>query len=435
MQMKILFFVALFSSLSLFAEEESQLRSTGEVALELRKFKDESNSASQDQGMALFSRLEMSYEGDTWKTLARGFARIDQYDRDRNITAVEEAFAEKIFSFMEGTAYAGFRLFSWSAMEAFTAGDIVNSKNFDSDLERLEKKGELTVALEGKIWEGRLGLYLWPRFERPMYPGDRSRLGVGLDLDKPHYLEDGQVYRDPWALQYGGRYEATLDDWDFSLFTVYHLDRRFPTVGNSEFITGASAVVACGQVACPTDGTMNNPYHSFALESGGNISYVWGNWIFKVEAVNRDFDNKGQILTLGGIVGPIDHQEAAVGGEYVHTFASGLETTFYLEANSFFSTTKTERAQLWSFQRDLFFATRFNFNDADSKEITLSTIADLERSNEHFYSASYSQRLNNEIKIKTGVRVYDAPKKGSLPVGMELLDGDNQLYVTLSRFF
>ena len=413
----------------------AELESTGEIALEARKFEDDSVTKSIDQGMALFSRLEVSYKGENWRTLFRGFGRVDQYDRDRNILALEEAFLEYNYSFLDGTFYVGHRLFSWSAMEAFTTADIINSRNFDSDLERLEKKGELTIGLESKIWQGRLSLFLWPRFEAPIFPGDRSRLGVGSDLDRALYFEDGLAYRDPWTMQYGGRYQASLPNFDFSFFAVKHLDRRFTQVGNANFITGAQAVAACSQLACPIDGTLNKPYYSPAFETGGNFSYVWDNWIFKIEAVNRDFDNQGRVLTLEGIVNPVDHQEVAVGGEFVHTFQNGVETTFYLEANSFFGTTKQERAQLWAFQRDLFFATRINFNDANSKEITLSVITDLERSQEYFYSASYSQRLNNELKFKTGLRIYDAAQKGALPTGLEIFDGDNQVYFTLSRFF
>ena len=78
---------------------------------------------------------------------------------------------------------AGYKVFNWSATEAFHPVDTINSRNNDGDLESLEKKGELTLEFEAAILEdGLLNFYYWPRFEDPEFPGKNSRVGTGFTL-------------------------------------------------------------------------------------------------------------------------------------------------------------------------------------------------------------------------------------------------------------
>jgi hypothetical protein len=80
--------------------------------------------------------------------------------------------------------------------------------------------------------------------------------------------------------------------------------------------------------------------------------------------------------------------------------------------------------------------------DIDTHSMTLtqrsffaSLIFDIERGRELLASISYSQRLSDTWKLNTGYRYIDAPQKGLLASGLEPLDKDNQLSLTITRFF
>jgi len=433
----ILFIALLIStpSLNAMASDEGEWRNRGEVSLQWRQFENDNNDTSIDTGMLIFTRLETQYEDERNRHVFRGFARVDQKDKDRDFMSFEDVYFSRLLDEEESwLVLAGYKLYNWTATEAFHPADVINSRNFDSDIEYFEKKGELTLELSKFTDWGKISFFLWPRFEQPQFPGNRSRLGFGVDLDRPTAV-DGTTVGDKWLPQGGVRIGITLDDGDLSLHLINHIDRNFPIIGTANFSFNPvlQRNVPNDSIAFATGPT---PYYFRKTQAGGTLQYAFSNLLVKFEGAYRVFDDELPILTAEGINRPINHGEAALGFEYQLPFSmGGGDTSIFTEAGSILGTTKEERARLGAFQRDVLFGLRHSFNDIMGKELFLTMIHDVERANERLYNISYSQRLSDLWKIQMGVRVYDAPKKGNVARGLEALDGAHHVLANLTRFF
>ena len=428
-----LLFLTLITSFQAFSAWEGQ----GEVSFEYRHFEDDNNAQSQETVPSLFTRVDTKNDGEIMDMAFRGYGRVSEKESGRNILRFEDAYVRFPVGF-EGdwSLFAGYKTYNWSATEAFHPADAVNSRNLDSEFENFEKMGELTIELEIPILRGNFSLFYWPRFEAPHFPGASSRLGSGFALDRPRIVS-GDDYREDsqWIHQYGARFSNVWGDADYSLHVLKHIDRNYPLVGDINY-----TIVPFGgsSVTVPSKNTLT-PYYFEDTQIGGTLTYVSGALITKLEYAWRKFEQPIRpvynALTSQFLL-PKDHQEVALGFEYLIGHESGSESTLIIEGNTFLGLSDQERRAISVFQRDVLVGYRFNFNDDMARELFFSAILDLERSSERFFQLSYSQRLNSFWKAKFALRVYDAaPENPSLPVGMELFDKDNYLQLTLSRFF
>ncbi len=426
--MKLSLFLILFPCL-LLASETSNWAGQGEIGFEYRRFESDDNIQNADTGVAILSRVESSFEQDAYRHVFRALGRVDQKDSDRSQVIIEDGY----FSMLAGPEknwklLAGYKLFNWTATEAFHPADQINSRNYDSDVESLEKKGELTIEIERSLESGSFALYFFPKFEAPVFPGDRSRLGFGADLERVIFVDGGDATTNQnWGIQFGGRFSYTILDADLSFHFLHHMDRSFPVIGTHRYaIVGTTAV----PTAFPT-----TPYYYRSNQIGMTAVLPVESFIFKLEAASRTFDNDLLIYTTRGLRRPEDNTEVALGLEWSLAHESGSETYLYIEGQTMFGPEQNRIEEMSLFQNDLFIGLRFAFNDLMGKEIFVSTILDYDRKHEYLFNLNYSQRLSDIWKIKTGLRYYDAPKKTNIPTGLELYDGDSYAYITLTRFF
>ncbi len=429
--MKLLL-LAFFLPLTILAEDWSH---KGEVSLQWRRFDDDNNVGTEDTGALVFTRLESVYEDEMNRHVFRGFARVDQKDSDRDFMALEDFYFSRYLDEEQSwLALAGYKLYNWTATEAFHPADVINSRNFDSDLEYFEKLGELTVEVTGLFDWGSVSFFIWPRFQKPQFPGDRSRLGFGLDLANPQAISGSNIGEE-WTFQGGARVGFTLDDGDVSFHLIHHVDRNFPITGTHEYTFNS----LLGRFV-PNDlnAFQNNPtpYYFKKTQAGGTLQYAFSNLLVKFEGAYRIFQDDVSILTVNGERKPIDHGEVALGFEYMLPVNfEGGDTSLFLEGGTILGTTKEERALLGAFQRDVLLGVRHSFNDIMGSELFLSIIHDIERDDERLYNFSYSRRLSDFWKVSAGLRIYDAKQKGTNPVGLESLDGAHHVLINLNRFF
>lgn len=399
-------------------------KSKGETTVESRLFEDDHQDLTQDSGLGLFARLEVDAKQGPWRANLRGFGRLDRKDGERDLTSIEEFWAG--YRDQNWEARLGYQMLNWTATEAFHPADLINSRNFDSNIENPEKLGELMFSLRRRLGEGGLTLYYMPYLEAPRLPGGQSRLS---------FLPAGAAYRnavwvterdaladDHWADQYGLRYNQTVGDVDFSVHYLDHLDRSQP------------------QVALDFDnGLQVTPVYFRVRDLGVTYLQVVGPVILKLEAGHRDFIEAEAALLAGigatGVAQPLDHQQLAFGLEYGRSHENGSETTLLLEGQAVTGVDKVERAALSPWQRDILAGVRHAFNDTMSREILVTTIVDLERSHEFLLNFSYKQRLSDTWSIQTGARYVDAPQKDATAQGLEFLDQSNQVFLNVSRFF
>ncbi|PIK13758.1 hypothetical protein [Halobacteriovorax sp. JY17] len=408
----------------------------GEISFENRKFESDNDNLTYDDNFAIFTRAQFKFIEGNFTGALRAYARADSKDKDRNHYVIEDAYGSYLFG-EEGSfkLLAGWKLFNWSAMEAFHPADVVNSKNFDGEIEKLEKKGELTLESEFVIGEGTLNFYFWPRVENPIYPSTRSRTGVnfGIEFKDPVWVNGRDAATNSkWQPQWGIRFNQTIGDLDFALQFLDHFDRAHPLVG---YTFGTSV----GGVEFPTNSTDFRPHFYRVRELGGTLSYAFEGYIFKLEGSYRKFEDDFKTLvpitrTTFERAKQQDHGELAFGVEDTISLDElNHEVTLIFEVTSVLGANKIARRRLSAFQRDALIGMRYNFNDLMGSELFLSYIQDLEYTDERLLNLSFTRRLSDQWKYKLGLRTYQAKEKGFY--GLQVYKGDGQGYLNISRFF
>lgn len=426
--MRILIAILFLTSSCVWADFSSM----GEVAFEYRQFEDDNVTTTEDRGLAVFSRVESRYEEDYYSHVLRAFARIDSQEASRDLIWVEDAYAAYFLDVDKlWRVSGGYKVFNWTALEAFRPADTINSRNLDAPLEKPEKRGELALELEVPFYEGALTFSLFPRVENPHFPGAASRLGLGFTPATPVWVDGLKATTDQWRAQYAARLNQFIFGADLSLHLLQHYDRQFPIVGTTHYAQVLGNLVPLDGVA-----SMNVPHYFQVTQFGGTFARpFFDGWVLKAEAVHRSFEKDLEILTASGLKKPLDHSEAALGLEYGLAHADGSESTFYLEAVSLFGVTKEERASLAAFQKDVFVGFRHALNDVMGTEFLVSAIFDLERTHEKLYNIQASRRLSDIWKLSGTLRVFDASPENQTPLGLEILDQDNHAGLTITRYF
>lgn len=422
--MKISFVLILLSTLSL----ASEFSSKGEITFESRLFSADDNSKTKELGYGLASRLEGSNYHGKFEERFRIFSRNDEQDSSRSVLIVEEAFIA--YTTNKWSLKLGNQILNWSATEAFHPADIINSRNFDSNIENAEKFGEPMLQFNYLLDSGSFNLYLMPYLTQVKLPANTNRLSFqstrSLTLKEGVWLErDGTLSDDNFAPQFAVKYDITFGSADFAFYYLQMIDR---------FFTGSAVerTLSIPTAATPIFLPINQFGFTYqhALDSG---------LVLKVETAYKDFVNPDQKFSYpaGSLIDykRPDHVQVAWGGEYGLPHQDGTESTFVLEGQHFIGTTASERIALGFFQHDILLGHRYAFNDINSKEIFTSFIFDLERDNEYLFSVNYSQRLSDVWGIKTGLRIIEAPIKDKTATGLENLDQSNYVTLNLTRYF
>ncbi|MCB0390562.1 MAG: hypothetical protein KDD58_04700, partial [Bdellovibrionales bacterium] len=388
--------------------------------LETRAFEDDNKGTTKDNNLSLFTRLKVrTKHHKKWGETIRVIARADKYDPSRSVFIIEEAYTKYSSGNFEFSA--GSQMFNWSATEAFHPADVINSRNFDSNLENAEKIGEPMLLGTYIGEESKYSVFFMPMLTKPILPQytNRLNLSAGLPMAEPEFIDkSGKVIEGEYANQFGVRFEHSFDDADISLHYINHYDRTTPIA-----IPVLVGVTPTGIL----------PLYLPVQQVGGSLQMVSGSWLIKSELAQRMF-SKITSPTLGVLEIP-NHLMFAFGLEYGWSTKSGSESTWVLEGQSLFGPDEDERAQISIFQRDLLLGYRYAFNDVRGQELFASIIYDIERSSEMLLNINYQRRLSSRWKLKAGYRMIDAKQKKALPVGLELIDGANQFYFDLTRYF
>lgn len=396
-------------------ESKTEILTDGEVKIESRFFEDDKKTETKDTSLGLFTKLKIKAKhGNNWSENLRLVARADKYDPTRSVFFFEEGYIQYKSGNFEYSL--GAQMFNWSATEAFHPADIVNSRNYDSNLENAEKIGEPMLMGTYVGEESKFSLFIMPMFMKPILPQYTNRLSLsgGFPMEKPVFIDkEGAISDDDFALQFGARFEYTFDDSDLTLHFIDHIDRSTPTV----------KITAQGLL----------PIYLPVQEMGGTYQLVLNSWVVKLAGAHRDF--KEVTNPIYGKMEVLDHSQMAFGLEYGWSSTSGSDTTLILEGQSIIGPDEDQRAAINIFQQDLLFGVRYAFNDVYSKEIFASLIYDIERSSEMLINFNFQRRISNQWKMSTGLRIVDAKPKSAVPVGLELIDGANQIYLDLTRYF
>ncbi len=395
----------------------AEFSSRGSLAIEGRAFRPDDVAATEDVGLALASRIELKSRKRPWRGKLRIFGRVGAIDSTRADFVVEEAWVE-----LRGGRLrlrAGAQLLSWTATEAFHPADVMNARNFDSDLEDAEKIGEPMVSVRLAIGTGGVSAYYMPLRIEHRFPDPVSRLGLfPIPLGRPLWVEsDGTVSSDRFARQWAVRLGQTIGNADISLHALGHHDRSHPT-----FVIDPS-------------NSMIRPLHHGAIQIGATYTQAIGGWLLKAEIAHRDLDSPSDLGSLQPLEDQkgIDHDQVAAGLEYGWSYPGGHDATVVLEGQAIVGSSALERARLHPFQRDLLIGYHHAFNDQQSKELSAGAIVDVDGRSELLAYLSYDQRLSDTWRARGALRAIRAETEDG--DGLQALDGDHSLEVTLTHHF
>ncbi len=405
-----MYFLLCFFSLSLQASYK------GEIIFESRVFTSDHNNSTKDQGLAMSPHFEFYHENDKLSSKLAFFARHDFLDEQRKIFIPEDIYGS--YQIKNWKIFAGLKILNWSATEAFHPADVINSRNFDSNLENAEKIGEPMLQITYLTENGSYNLYFLPYITKPNLAQSQNRLSFAtapIHIEDPVNIDkDGKTLSDSWTPQWAFRWEKSFNNTDIAIYALEQQNKYQPIyVINNNKLT---------------------PYTLPSSQYGIILQHVIDSAVLKLETATIHFKDENSFI------GPVplkqeDHSLVAFGFDYTINHLNSSESTLILEGQTITDTGKVKRSTLNVFQKDLLFGYRFSFNDILNKQIFVSLISDLERGREHLVTLSYSQRLNDKWNIKSFLRYIDAPQKSFVPSGLEFLDKDNQVGLNLIRYF
>lgn len=414
--------VACLACATAVAPLRAEVGSKGSIAIEGRGFWPDDDDRTEDFGVALTGRLELVHKHGKWREDLRLLGRVGAIDPTRSVFIVEEGFVG--YKDKKLTLRFGPQLLNWTATEAFHPADVINSRNFDSNVENADKIGEPMLSASFRMGRGRFELFYMPFRMEPLLPGSSSRLSfapAGTALGDPLWIgrdgELGDAVTEP--TQVAVRVSQTIGDADIALQFVNHQDRSQPTVALD-----------------PETGSVR-PLYAMVTHFGLTWTHVLESLIVKLEAAHRRFaepSSLGRFVPLGRLV-PNDHTQVALGFEYGWSDDDGEDFTLLLEGQAVIGGDEDERAALSPFQNDVLVGLRWSANDIDATSLTTGVIFDVTRL-EILGNVQYSQRLSDTWSLAAGLRVLFAEESdGPTPVGLEALDGSHHLQLTLTRHF
>lgn len=406
----------------------AQFNNKNDLTLESRFFQNDDLDHTEDYGGAAFLRSENQYLNNNVSINVRGYGRVAVDDSSRNIAAFEDAWI--MYRPSSGWAFkAGIETLTWTATEGFHPADIINSVNYDSNMENPEKLGQPLMSVRRDIGLGNLTLFYFPDTIKPKLAESSSRLSfipAGYVYDGALWF-DGEKEDEQLNDQWATRFEQTLGSADIAVHYVEHYDRQQPVYLD---------------ISDRNDGSnLLRPVYFKTKNLGLTYAQVIDALIIKLEHNYKDFQiSEEDFFQLANRISgqgiyqvPKNHHQFAAGLEYALYHDSGRETSFYLEGQVVSGLDENERSLVSAFQRDLLIGFRYAFNDVMSREFVGTAIIDMEHSEEYILTFSYRQRLSNVISANAGIRLIDAAN--GFATGLSALEKSDHIFLNISYHF
>jgi len=399
-KLKILLFVVAVSTVLvlLFTPNLSAFELTGYVKAEGKYFFNHPLfSRQQRNSMSIAAQPELYHEwGNGSSLIATPFFRIDSVDAERSHLDIRELIYQRAYDTWDLRIGIG-KVF-WGVTEFLHLVDIINQTDFVEHFDGEEKLGQPMAHLSLVRDWGVVDLFFLPFFRERTFPGRRGRLrsGIVVDIDSAKYESSAEQYNIDLAL----RYSHTLGAWDFG---IYHF------AGTSREPTFSLKVNSEGQLRLM-------PYYEQINQTGIDVQSVYGNWLYKLEALYRS--------------GQGDSFFAGVGG-FEYTFVNIASSGIDLGVIGEFAYDDRDSNCTTGFDNDLMMGARMAFNDAASTEALMGLIQDMNRSGT-FFTLESSTRITDHWRIS--LEAFFVLDSSAAEINYDLRD-DDYLQIELLYYF
>ena len=380
---------------------EGESRFSGSIAPEIRLFESSAGQAEQHDGEIPSVAFDFTYEyqsNDGKQTIELNpFYRYDANDSDR-----EHADLRTGYWMYEGDNWdvrVGVDRVFWGVTESNHLVDVINQTDLVESFDGEEKLGQPMVKLSTYQSWGTLRAFVLPGFRERTYPGPNGRLRGPLPVavDSAQYEAGAKRRHIDTAL----RYENVFGDFDVGIAHFSGTSRE------PAFTTGIAA-----------DGSLVFvPTYNLMDQTSIDVQLTTESTLYKLEALTRETQ-----------------------GVRFEAYSAGLEYTFYSLFNTdmdlgllleyHYDNRPTSGLPTTFLDHDIFFGTRFTFNDVDDKQFLAGIIIDRYTKNRTF-SIEYSQRIGANYKLEIEGILF----AGAADSYAQALGRDDSLMLRLTRYF
>jgi len=315
----------------------------GFVAAQERLFSDEPADPRQHgNNFSVSAQPELYHEwADGKQSLTFvPFARLDQGDDERTHADIRELAWGYVARDYEWTV--GISKVFWGVTESQHLVDIINQTDLVEELDGEEKLGQPMVNLSLIRDWGTVGLFVLPGFRERTFAGVHGRPRIIPRVEKE--LTRYESSREQKHVDYAVRWSHYFGDMDIGLSWFHGTSRDpllFPATDDGEIVLA--------------------PFYQIIDQAGLDVQLTKGNWLWKLEAINRDGDYAKFRAATGGF-------EYTFYGLFDTPADLGLVMEYLYDSRGELATTP--------FEDDFLTGLRFTFNDAQSTDALLGAIKD-----------------------------------------------------------
>lgn len=321
------------------------------------------------------------------------FYRVSASDPNRSHFDIREAFYR--FNKNDWSISIGSKKVFWGVTELAHLVDVINQTDFLEGFDGEQKLGQPMIQFTISKKIGNIEAYYLPIARRLSFPSKFGRYRF------PEVIERNDIpfrnSKEEWYPSFALRWSKTIADIDFGL-SAFHGTAREPVY------LGFNP-----QVGLDLSYPIMNQF-------GLDLLYVFDNWIFKLEAINRktnvqEFNafTSGSEYTFGNVVNT--GTDIGIVSEYMYD-SRGLLTFSGLD-------------------NDIFIGCRFAFNDTKSTEMLVGTISDTNKSTKIF-SLEGSRRIGSSYKLNLKANVLSSVSQKELIYNFRQ---DDFFQISISKFF
>lgn len=361
----------LLASLLLAATAAGAAELTGEISAEAKGFNSSPiHQGQEDNSTSVALRLEFFHETAKGSSYTfTPFARYDSADRERTHFDIREL---NYLWLGEGWELrAGISKVFWGVTEFNHVVDIINQDDGVESPDGEEKLGQPMVHLSVPGDWGMLDLFVLPYFRERTFPGEGGRLRPSVIVDT-----DNATYESPQEqrhVDFAARYSHSIGNLDFG---VYH----FKGTGREpalllDMSSGKPLLV---------------PYYEQIRQTGLDAQLVAGQWLLKLEGIDRRGQGEGFNTGTGG---------------FEYTFTGIGQSAADLGIIMEYVNDSRGRDATTTFNNDLMTGARLAFNDQASTELLVGYMEDMDN-HSRIVSLEASRRIGESIKATLEARSF-----------------------------
>lgn len=377
-------------------------RASGEISGEVRLFPEEPGFVGQESttlSPSLSFDPELVYESDGGndRFTLQPYVRWDAHDGNR--THFDLRTASWLHQSDDWDLVVGIDSVFWGVTESVHLVDIVNQTDFVEDLDGEDKLGQPMINLNLIGDRGTFGLFVLPGFrERTFADGnDRFRGPLPIDVDNPVY-DPGRGNK---HIDYAARWTQSAGGWD---------------LGISHFFGTSREPRLLLQVT--PDGAVLAPRYDVIHQTGLDLQYTGGAWLWKLEAMTRSGHGKRFVATVAGF-------------EYTLFGVRGSGADLGLLAEYQYDGRRQDDAPLTIADNDIFAGARLALNDEQSTALLAGMTRDLS-SRAMFFFFEAERRIGSDWMIELEGRVFANVPASDIAAYFR---DDSVVTLRLARFF